>query len=122
MKVKSLYPIIATKDFEKTQKYYELLGFTVKHDAVTKNGSHVFVMANEADLEVEIMQAGVVGPLTINEGLYGFRMNVKDIDQAKEELEKEGYTIVAGPIETNVGKNLFVKDVNGINITLVQHI
>jgi len=121
MKVKSLYPIVASEKPEETIEFYKNLGFEIKHDAITKMGSHVYVL-NCGDLEIEVMQAVSGGPVTIPAGLYGFRMNVDDIDAAAEELKQKGATIVAGPIETNVGKNLILKDNQGINITLVQHI
>jgi len=121
MKVKSLYPIIASENPAETIEFYKKLGFEIKHDAVTKMGSHVYVL-NCGDLEIEVMETVSNGPVTINAGLYGFRMNVNDIEAAAEELKQEGATIIAGPIETANGKNLLIKDSQGINITLIEHI
>ncbi len=121
MQVKSLYPIIASENTTETIEFYKNLGFAIKHDAVTKMGSHVYVLSS-GDLEIEVMEAVSGGPVTIPAGLYGFRMNVDDIDAAAEELKQKGATIVAGPIVTTLGKNLMLKDNQGINITLIQHI
>jgi len=121
MKVKSMYPIIVSENPEKTIEFYATLGFEKKHDLTTKLGSHVYVIAN-GELEMEIMEAVSDGPAPITKGLYGFRMNVDDIDAATESVKKNGGTIVAGPFETAVGKNLMAKDADGNNITLMQHI
>ena len=48
-------------------------------------------------------------------------MNVDDIEEAFEELKKEGCTIVAGPVDNNNGRALLIKDNNGIDITLIEH-
>jgi len=121
MKVKSLYPIVATDNAAETIEFYKNLGFEIKHDAVTRIGSHVYVLSC-GDLEMEVMETVSSGPVTIPAGLYGFRMNVDDIEAAAEELKQKGATITAGPFETSSGINLFVKDNQGINITLVKHI
>lgn len=121
MKVKSMYPSIVSENPEKTMEFYETLGFTKKHDLTTTVGSHVYVIANE-DLEMEIMEAVKNGPIPIPVGIYGLRMNVDDIDAAIETIKQNGGTIIAGPFETPTSKNLMVKDVDGNNITLMQHI
>lgn len=121
MKVKSMYPIIVSENPEKTMEFYATLGFTKKHDLITKMGTHVYVVANE-DLEMEIMEAVSNGPAPITAGLYGFRMNVDDIDAAAETVKKNGGTIIAGPFEVETAKNLMVKDADGNNITMMQHI
>jgi len=121
MKVKSMYPSIVTENPEKIMTFYETLGFTKKHDLTTTVGSHVYVIANE-DLEMEIMEAVKDGPVSIPVGIYGLRMNVDDIDAAVETVKQNGGTIIAGPFETPISKNLMIKDVDGNNITLIQHI
>jgi len=121
MKIKSLYPTIVTENPEKTMEYYATLGFTKKHDLVTKMGSHIYVIANN-DLQIEIMEAVKDGPFPIPLGFSGFRMNVDDINDAIEATKKNGGTIIAGPIETPVSINLITKDVDGNNITFMQHI
>jgi len=120
MKVKSMYPIIVAENPEKVMEFYATLGFSKKHDVTTKMGSHVYVIAN-GDLEMEIMEAVANGPVQIPVGLYGFRMNVDDIDAAGETVKQAGGTIIAGPLEVDGVKNLLVKDAEGNNITLMQH-
>jgi len=123
MKVKSLYPIIAADNPQETIEFYKNLGFEIKHDATTKMGTHIYVLSCD-DLEIEVMEtiSEGKGPVTIPAGLYGFRMNVDDIEAATEELKQKGATIIAGPIETESGINLLLKDNQGINITLIKHI
>jgi len=122
MKVNSLYPIIVSENPEKEIQFYQMLGFEKKHDVVTELGSHVYVLSN-GDLEMEIMEQVINGPLDMPVGAYGMRMNVPDIEEAYQELQEKGYTVMCPPIETKTGnRNLFVKDADGVNITLVQHI
>jgi len=119
MKVKSLYPTIVSENIEKALDFYKGLGFTVKHTVTTKANTHVYVLSCD-DAEFELMEK--VEQLNITPGLYGIRMNVDSIDEALNELKEKGYEIVAGPIETPSGKNLLIKDGDGNNITLIQHI
>jgi len=121
MKVKSMYPIIISENVEKTMAFYATLGFSKKHDVTTEMNSHVYVIANE-DLEMEIMEAVKNGPLSLPTGLYGLRMNVDDINAAAEAVKKSGGTIIAGPVELGTAINLIIKDADGNNITLMQHI
>ncbi len=121
MKTNSLYPIIVSDNPEKTIEFYKTLGFEQKHDAVTLKGSHVYVL-NNGDMELEVVEQVKGGPADMPVGMYGMRMNVSDIDEAFKELQEKGCTIVAPPFETSVGKNMLIKDNNGINITLIQHI
>jgi len=121
VKVKSMYPIIVTENPEKTLEFYEALGFTKKHDLPTKPGTHVYVVAN-GDMEMEIMESIDNGPASMPAGLYSLRMNVDDLDAAAELVKQKGGTIVAGPFETFVGKNLMIKDADGNDIIFIQHI
>jgi len=121
MNVKSLYPIIVTDNPEETISFYEGLGFSRKHNMAAPAGPHVYVL-NNGDMEIEIIENPKNGPMNFTPGLYGFRMNVNDIDEAFNELKEKGCTIVTPPIETAVGKNMMIRDDQGINITLIQHI
>jgi len=121
MKVTSMYPVLVSENPEKIMEFYETLGFTKKHDITTGMGSHVYIIAN-GDSEIELMEAVNDGPYQYPAGLYGFRMNVDDIDVAVETFKKNGGTILAGPIDAATSKLLIVKDVDGNNITIMQHI
>jgi len=121
VKVNSMYPIIVSENPEKTMEFYATLGFTKKHDLKTKMGSSVYIIAND-DLEIELMEAVHEGPYQYPAGLYGFRMNVDDIDVAVETFKQNGGTILAGPIDAATSKLLIVKDVDGNNLTIMQHI
>jgi len=121
MKTKSLYPIIVSEQPEKAIQFYKILGFEQKHDAVTLKGSHVYVL-NNGDMEIEIVERVPGGPVEMPVGMFGMRMNVSDIDEAFKELQEKGCTIVTPPFETSVGKNMMVRDADGVTITLIQHI
>jgi len=122
MKVNSLYPTIVSEDPNKTIQFYKTMGFEVKHDAVTALGSHVYVLSNGA-LEIEILEHVAGGPVELPVGFYGMRMNVSDIDEAYQELQAQGCTVVKPPFETKTGNmNMMIKDADGVNITLIQHI
>jgi len=122
MKTRSLYPIIVTAKVDETIKFYsEVFDYSVKHDGVTKTGGRVIVLANPDDLEIELIEQMEGGPISLPEGLYGFRINVANMDDAISELNEKGAQIIAGPFETANGRNLMIKDSNGINITLIEH-
>jgi len=121
MKANSLYPIIVSEEPEKAIQFYQVLGFEQKHDAVTLMGSHVYVL-NNGEMEIEIIERPTNGPVEMSAGMYGMRMNVSDIDAAYKELQEKGCTIVTPPFETGVGKNMMIRDADGVNITLIQHI
>lgn len=121
MKINSLYPIIVSDNAEKTMEFYASIGFTTKHVTPTTNGTNVYIVAN-GDLEMEIMEFTENTPSPMPVGLYGFRMNVDDLDAAVETFKQNGGTIVAGPFENEWTKLYMVKDVDGNNITLMKHI
>jgi len=121
MKVNSLYPTIVSEHPEETIAFYKNLGFDVKHDAVTLKGGHVYVLSCD-EMELEIVEGRKDGPVALPAGLYGLRMNVSDIDAAYEELKEKGCTVIVPPFETTVGKNMMIRDDQGITISLVQHI
>lgn len=124
MDVKSLYPIIVTDNPEQTIRFYENLGFELRQDSQTLMNSRVYVLVNNDiydDMEIEVVEAPKDGPMKLTPGLYGFRMNVADIDEAYENLKASGCTIIMPPTETAAGRNMLIKDEQGINIILVQY-
>jgi len=121
MKVKSLYPIIVSDNPERTIRFYKSLGFDLKHDAYTPAKNHIYVLSN-GDMEIEIDELTDDGLLPMTPGLYGFRMNVDDIDNAYSELKENGWKIVLPPTEIGVGKGMAIQDDQGVNINLIKHI
>jgi len=121
MNVNSLYPTIVTENPEQTIRFFNNFGFEQKHDAHTLFNSHVYILSN-GDMEIEIVEQLKDSPISLPLGLFGLRMNVKDIDEAYNELKEKGCTIVRPPFETALGKNMMLQDEQGINITLIQHI
>lgn len=125
MNTKQFYSIIIAKDYEKTVEFYNMLGFTKKHENM-RPFSKMCIMENEAKALIEIMEKtdekAVDGVNMEIPGLMGIRTNVKDLDEAIKEFEDSGTTIVAGPMEMSVGRGMIVKDPNGVQITVIQHI
>jgi len=123
MKVKSLYPILVVEDLEAAKGFYcGTMGFQVKHDLTRKDGGHVLVLCNEQGLEIEVMEQSKSDAMHFETGLYGLRINVDNIETAMEELKAQGCEILTGILDTEVSKNLLIRDKNGVNITLMQHI
>jgi len=123
MITKSLYPIVVTKNLEKTLDFYtSILDYSVKHEVTRKDGGKVLVLENSKGLNVEIMTMPNGGPLDSEQGLNGLRMNIEDLDEVVKTITRYGYEIIAGPIETETAKSLIVKDNNGVVITMMEHI
>ena len=117
MKTNSQYPVIVVENIDESIKMYEdLFGYKVKHTAMTKNNSKVVVIGND-EYEIDLVEK--TGDLKA--GLQGLRMNVKDIEEAVNNINKAGLLILFGPIKTNNGINVMFKDKNGVIITLVEH-
>lgn len=125
MKTKNFYSIIVAKDYEKTIEFYETLGFSKKHE-VSRPFGKVCVIENEAGALLEIMQQtseDTPKELQMKEpGFVGMRTNVDDIEAAIEEFKAIGATIITGPIEMSVGRGAIIRDPNGVQITVIQHI
>jgi predicted enzyme related to lactoylglutathione lyase len=46
---------------------------------------------------------------------------VEDIEKEIEDLKSKGVEILLEPTKTSVGSMARIKDVNGVNIVLIQH-
>ncbi|GEM_PF-1353668 len=123
MKTTSLYPIIVTENVQETIDFYVgTLDYYKKHD-MDLGASRIIVLENPKGCTIEVMQkpTAAVPGLNFGDGLYGFRMNVDDIDEAVAEFRQKGAKILMGPIETPTSKNLMVLDPNGIHLTVMEH-
>lgn len=124
MKTKSLYPIITTKDFEGSLKFYtEVLDFSVKHERVDNGIKHI-IMENSVGLQFELMDTNEEAddPLLNGPGLFSIRINVDYLPMAYEEFKNSGCEILQEPFEISSGKAMVVRDPNGVTYTVVEHI
>jgi len=122
MNVNSLYPIIVTDDLEASISFYcDRLGFHQKHDLTRIDQGHIIILNNDKGFEIELMQKPEKGPVKVEPGIIGLRMNVDSVEEAYAELKTQGCTIVSGIVDIPVGKILVVKDNTGTTITLMEH-
>jgi len=122
MKIKSLYPVIVVDNMENAVKFYtEVLGFSVKHQATRKDNGKVVVIANEQGLQIELMDKFNGGPVEVPHGLYGFRMNIDNAEEALKELDEKGVKVITS-LDTGLGKNIILRDADNVGITLMEHI
>jgi len=122
MKTTSMYPTIVTGKIDDTIDFYcNVMDYSVKHRLNPPHGGQIVVLENPKGFQIELIEMAEGAPITANEGLYGIRINVDSIDEAKDELIGKGCQILGGPFDTPTSKNMMISDPNGINITLIEH-
>ena len=54
-------------------------------------------------------------------GLYSIGTDVDDLDEVLEQLKLSGCEVVGEITQTTVGRQIFIKDPNGVRICLIEH-
>ena len=54
-------------------------------------------------------------------GLYSVGTDVDDLDEVLKQVEKSGCEVIGEITPTTVGRQVFIKDPNGVRICLIEH-
>jgi len=116
MKIKVMYSTIIVKDLDESVCFYrDVLGFSEGYHVDLPMG-RITIMNSPEGASVELIESPhfEVGP-------YSIGTDVDDLDAALEQLKQKGCEIVGEIIPTTVGRQIFIKDPNGVRLCLIEH-
>ena len=121
MKITSFNPLILTNDIENTVKLFEDLGFERHHtkdELEDREDISGIRMKDASGFHVDIMETK-----NVRQDAVMIRMNVDDLEAAKELLESYGFKALSGEIVQNASsRSIGMGSPSGFAIALVQHI
>ena len=120
MKITSFNPLIVTKDAEAAIELFEALGFEKRHSKVSGVSEDINTvrMKDAGGFHLDITRMG-----TLNRDMTIIRMNVDDLDEARQLLTAQGLKAVEGSdVTTPTSKSVLMTSPNGFAISVVKHI
>ena len=118
MKIKVQYSTLIVNDMDESVAFYEdVLGFKKGYSVNLGENGRITLMKSAGDgAFVELIESG-----RYETGMYSIGTDVDDLDGVMAHLAECGVKIELGPVETTVGRQVFIKDPNGVNICLIEH-
>lgn len=116
MRISVQYSTMIVKDLEESVKFYrDVLGFTEGYHVDLPVGQ-ITIMDSPDGASVELIEAP-----GFEIGLYSVGTDVDDLDEVMERLGEAGCEFVGEIAQTTVGRQIFIKDPNGVRICLIEH-
>lgn len=116
MRISVQYSTMIVKDLEESVKFYrDVLGFTEGYHVDLPVGQ-ITIMDSPDGASVELIEAP-----GFEIGLYSVGTDVDDLDEVMARLEEAGCEFVGEIAQTTVGRQIFIKDPNGVRICLIEH-
>ena len=119
MKITSFYPAVMTKNVDGNVFLMEQLGFLVAHkqENVIKDGNTEYIMEHPNGFRM-----GIIRSDTAETDIQITRINVDDIEEAKEFYSDMGFS-VSGELKNNeFSKSQLMKSPGGIIVMISEHI
>ena len=115
--MKAMYNTMIVNDMEESVAFYkDICGFEIDSTYDLPNGAQITLLKSGEHTYVELIKDNVH-----EVGYYSIGMDVEDIEKEIEDLRSKGVEILLEPTKTSVGSMARIKDVNGVNIVLIQH-
>ena len=115
--MKAMYNTMIVNDMEESVAFYkDICGFEIDSTYDLPNGAQITLLKSGEHTYVELIKDNVH-----EVGYYSIGMDVEDIEKEIEDLKSKGVEILLEPTKTSVGSMARIKDVNGVNIVLIQH-
>ena len=116
MKISVKYSTMIVNDLEESVCFYrDVLGF--------KEGYHVdfpvggiTIMNSPEGAGVELIESP-----QFETGLYSIGTDVDDLDEVLDQVKRFDCEVVGEITPTTVGRQVFIKDPNGVRICLIEH-
>lgn len=119
MKITSFYPAIITKNIDDTLFLMEQLGFLVAHkqEDVIEDGSTEYVLEHPNDFRMSIIYSDHA-----ETDLQITRINVDDIEEAKEFYSDMGFSVSGEQKNNEFSKSQLMKSPAGLVVMITEHI
>ena len=116
MEISVQYSTMIVKNLEESVSFYKsALGFSEGYHVDLPVG-RITIMNSPGGASVELIESP-----QFEVGLYSIGTDVDDLDEALEHLRKAGCEIVGEIAQTTVGRQIFIKDPNGVRLCLIEH-
>ena len=116
MRISVQYSTMIVKSLEESIKFYrDVLGFSEAYHVDFSVGG-IIIMKSPEGACVELIEAP-----QFEVGLYSVGTDVDDLDETIEYLKKNGCQPIGEIANTTVGRQVFIKDPNGVRICLIEH-
>lgn len=121
IKISSVYPMYYSKkeNLDKTISSFIDLGYEKLHHFKYDDNSEGYVLGNDAGSKMDVFANPGVDA---QEGLYGMRINVDNLDEAINFTKNAGYQILSDVIVNKSNRSIFTKNPNGMNCYFIEHI
>ena len=100
---------------ESVRFYRDVLGFSEGYHVDLPVGA-ITIMNSPDGAGVELIESPA-----FETGLYSVGTDVDDLDEVLEQVKKHGCEILGEITPTTVGRQIFIKDPNGVRICLIEH-
>jgi len=111
------YTTLIVSDLDASVAFYrDKLGFEEGYHMELGDNGRITIMNSPGGASVELIENSRF-PI----GMYSIGTDVKNLDKVMAGLREKGVEIIGAPIETTVGRQVFIKDPDGVNICLIEH-
>ena len=116
MRISVKYSTMIVKDLEESVGFYrDVLGFSEGYHVDFPVGG-ITIMNSPDGASIELIESPDFEP-----GLYSVGSDVDDLDDVLEHVKRSGCEVVGEITPTTVGRQVFIKDPNGVRICLIEH-
>ncbi len=116
MRITVQYATMIVRSLEESVKFYrDVLGFSEGYHVDFPVGG-ITIMNSPGGASVELIESP-----QFETGLYSIGTDVDDLDEVLAQLQKKGCEIVGEIVPTTVGRQIFIKDPNGVRLCLIEH-
>lgn len=116
MRISVKYSTMIVKNLEESVCFYrDVLGFTEGYHVDLPVGA-ITIMDSPEGASVELIES----PL-FEVGLYSVGTDVDNLDEVLNQLRAKGCEIDGEIVQTTVGRQVFIRDPDGIRLCLIEH-
>ena len=116
MRISVKYSTMIVNDLDESVSFYrDVLGFSEGYHVDLPVGA-ITIMNSPDGASVELIESP-----KFETGLYSVGTDVDDLDDVLKQLKLSGCEVVGEITPTTVGRQVFIKDPNGVRICLIEH-
>jgi lactoylglutathione lyase len=116
MKISVKYPTMIVNNLDESVSFYrDVLGFSEGYHVDFPVGG-ITIMNSPDGASVELIESP-----QFETGLYSVGTDVDDLDDVLKQVKLSGCEVIGEITPTTVGRQIFIKDPNGVRICLIEH-
>ena len=116
MKISVKYSTMIVNNLDESVSFYrDVLGFSEGYHVDFPVGG-ITIMNSPDGASVELIESP-----QFETGLYSVGTDVDDLDDVLKKVKLSGCEVIGEITPTTVGRQIFIKDPNGVRICLIEH-